>query len=391
MRQERQQEARLAGDEVQFRVGVDASKSRQTRTEFDTNRLVLAADSPAPSKMHGERATPAITGAKLRSSRRLVIGSGVSISIAIGVAMLGNVTRSRDDESTSRSNEPRAFDAPVRTDTPAASDPDMVNFPAATFEMGSTPDEIQAAYAGCMDRGCPRKLFEREGPIRTVRLSPFALDRTEVTNEAFARWLSTAGEVAVDRHLVRANGVTLIGLEASELQRVEAGFAARSGSERHPVAGVSAGGARAYCMALGKRLPTEAEWEYAARGTVRRRFPWGNTPDPAQLGCALRIGKVRDARCPDPRSVIDVASTPADVTPEGIHDLGGNVSEWVADLFAAPYRACGECRDPVVTDGTEQVIRGGNHVLDASVIRAATRSRSSASDAALHVGFRCAR
>jgi formylglycine-generating enzyme required for sulfatase activity len=225
--------------------------------------------------------------------------------------------------------------------------------------------------------------------VRTVALSRFAIDRTEVTNEAFARWLSSVGVVS-DGELLRLNGAIVIDLAVSELVRSTGSFAARRGAERHPVIAVSPAGARAYCATQGKRLPTEAEWEFAARGTARRRYPWGDRPEPGQLGCALQIGKVRGGSCPDPRPLVDVASTPADVTPDGVHDLGGNASEWVADRFSERYLDCGACRDPLVTDGDNQGIRGGNHLLDASVVRAAVRSRSRADEAEQNTGFRCA-
>ena len=269
---------------------------------------------------------------------------------------------------------------------------DMVGFPAVKFEMGSTPQEIQAGYQDCQDhryRGCIRELFEREGPVRAVALSSFAIDRMEVTNQAFARWLSSVSTVS-DGELVRMNGSLLMNLHVSELQRGNQLFEPQPGTERHPVIGLAPAGARAYCAALGKRLPTEAEWEYAARGVERRRYPWGNTPEPEQLGCALQIGRVRGASCPDLRPLADVGSVAADVTPDGVHDLAGNASEWVADRFSDGYPDCGGCRDPQVIEGENQVIRGGNRELDASVVRAAARGRAQAKFAAYHTGFRCA-
>ncbi|HEX3476125.1 MAG TPA: SUMF1/EgtB/PvdO family nonheme iron enzyme [Kofleriaceae bacterium] len=267
-------------------------------------------------------------------------------------------------------------------------DPDMVAFRATTFAMGSSPAEIAVEVAACQDPACHRDLFDREGPVRTVALSAFAIDRREVTNEAFARWLASTG-AEPDRGLVRQAGAVLLDLAVSELAWVNGRVQSRPGTERHPVAGVSAEAARAYCAARGKRLPTEAEWEYAARGDAHRRFPWGDS-EPAALGCAIQIGEVGDDRCRDPRPVADVGST-ADVTPEGVYDLADNVSEWVADRFAASYPRCEPCRDPIVAAGDEQVIRGGNHVLDASVARAGARSKVRAGTAAAHTGFRCAR
>jgi len=283
-------------------------------------------------------------------------------------------------------------DAMVSTGSAApaapAVDPDMVAFRATTFAMGSSPAEITAAFAACNDPRCPRDLFDREGPVRTVSLSVFSIDRREVTNEAFASWLASVGAES-DGRLLRRAGAVLLNLKASELEQVCGRIQPRPGTERHPVAGVSAEAARAYCAAHGKRLPTEAEWEYAARGNQHRWFPWGDI-EPAALGCAIQIGEVDDDRCRDPRPVADVGST-SDVTPEGVYDLADNVSEWVADRFAARYPRCEPCRDPIVVSGDEQVIRGGNHVLDANVTREGARSKASAHAAASYTGFRCAR
>jgi formylglycine-generating enzyme required for sulfatase activity len=228
-----------------------------------------------------------------------------------------------------------------------------------------------------------------------VTLSPFALDRTEVTNEAFARWLSSSKSIVRDDRHLRASGQVLIDLALSELHLANTSFEPIPDAARHPVRGVSPAGARAYCAAQGKHLATEAQWEYAARGNSHRQYPWGDTPHPQQLGCQLSIGRAYDSGrgAAEPCPLRDVA-TSSDVTPEGVFDLGGNVSEWVADRFADTdphYPHCGDCRDPEVTEGEKQVIRGGNHVFGPSVARAAARSRAPVNDVLSNTGFRCAR
>lgn len=268
------------------------------------------------------------------------------------------------------------------------SPPEMVAFREVTFDMGSTPEDIHDGYLQCSVPKCPPEQFLREAPVRRVTLSPFAIDRTEVTNAAFAHWLTSAAAVVVDRLHVRTAGADLVDLQRSELRTAGATLEPLPGTEHHPVAGVSAAAARAYCAAQGKHLPTEAQWEYAARGTTRRRFPWGDKVDTGQAPCRLSIGRPQDHGRPMPCPVADVAST-SDVTPEGVFDLGGNVSEWVADRFTDAYPDCGACRDPEVTNGPMQVIRGGNHVFDASAARGAARSHGLAP--ASHTGFRCAR
>ena len=160
-----------------------------------------------------------------------------------------------------------------------------------------------------------------------------------------------------------------------------------------PVVQVTWDGASRYCRHLGKRLPTEAEWELAARGTERRRFPWGDEP-PRCDGVAF--GREEPVRCPGPPLTVEpVGASTQDVTPTGLRDLGGNAGEWVQDAFVVPYRACGSCRDPVVEDAVlladdVRVFRGGTFLGDAWMTRTTNRSRSSRTSSMAGLGFRCA-
>jgi formylglycine-generating enzyme required for sulfatase activity len=277
--------------------------------------------------------------------------------------------------------------------------------------MGSTEaeaaDECAHHPGGCT--ASMRQRLDREQPTREITLSPFYLDIDEVTNEQFAAFLNILGPLAIavrddsEKHYPRyvqerSTGLLLIDLSRTTggIERTADGehFAARSGRARWPVAQVTWNGASEYCRHLGKRLPTEAEWEYAARGTSRRRFPWG---DAAPRCDAVVFGRGNPAGCPGQSSVPDdVGTAPQDVTPEGVRGLGGSVGEWVQDQFLLPYYGdCGDCVDPVAERAvplTEdfRMFRGGTYDSDPFLSRSSTRSRWKRGEVMTSIGLRCA-
>ena len=274
----------------------------------------------------------------------------------------------------------------------------MVALAGGTFRMGSTSAEIDAVTQRCQQARSDwrRETFEREAPDREVKLDPFMLDRTEVSNENYARWLSSQ-EVEVDRsRLVRSAGVLLLDLDPRQggIEQVPAGgFVPRAGRARKPVVQVTWFGAGRYCRDHGQELPTEAQWEFAARGATGRPFPWG---EQVPTCGEVVFGRVPGAGCPGDSGPDEVGAAPGDTTPEGVHDLGGNVAEWVADAFVAPYPACGtDCHNPVQA-GPEQgkvlrVIRGGDWREPAEACRAVGRTKGDQGSVRTNVGFRCSR
>jgi formylglycine-generating enzyme required for sulfatase activity len=124
------------------------------------------------------------------------------------------------------------------------------------------------------------------------------------------------------------------------------------GCEDHPIVNVSWADAQAYCEWAGAALPTDAQWEKAARGTDGRRYPWGNEWDPGKLWCSA--GAKRTSTAP-------VGSFPAGVSPYGCLDMAGNVSEWCADLYDTEEYAKGETRSEARPSfGESHVLRGGS-------------------------------
>ncbi|HEX9737005.1 MAG TPA: formylglycine-generating enzyme family protein [Thermoanaerobaculia bacterium] len=205
-------------------------------------------------------------------------------------------------------------------------------------------------------------LTELEQPLHRVRLSPFRIARHPVTNDQYRRFL-----------------------EANPGYRKPAFWGEESfNGPRQPVVGVSWEDAAAYCKWAGLTLPTEAQWEAAARGADARRYPWGDEePTPARANYATLAGK----------------TTPVDDHPDGSGpfgtlDMAGNVAEWCADALdpeAYAKRQEGQL-DPVAPLGEPsfRVLRGGSWLDRPSSLPAALRGRYWARLRRRFIGFRCA-
>ena len=247
----------------------------------------------------------------------------------------------------------------------------MVYVPAGEFQMGSTDAEVDAALGLCNQylSACYRAWFEAERPAHMVALDGFWIDRTEVTNAQYARCVADGdceeSEYADDSHF---NGAD------------------------YPVVGVDWYNAAAYCQWAGARLPTEAEWEYAARGPERRTFPWGDTFDGTRLNfCDANCEHVwRAAEYDDGYAyTAPVGSYPAGASWCGALDMAGNVWEWVADWYG-DYPSGRQINPAGPSSGQAHVIRGGSWLDLPSLTRSANRFRIIPVDARYYEGFRCA-
>jgi formylglycine-generating enzyme required for sulfatase activity len=267
----------------------------------------------------------------------------------------------------------------------------MVYVPAGEFVMGSTDEEIE--YARALYNEYPERSGEWidyvsvEQPAHTVALDGFWIDRTEVTNEQFAAFLNEKGNQ-------EEGGDTWFRLEdaGALIERVDGEFRPKSGYADHPVIVVSWYGAAAYCQWAGARLPTEAEWEYAARGPERHVFPWGDELDGTQLNyCDASCEREwADESFDDgyPRTA-PVWSYPESQSWVGARDMAGNVSEWVAD-WAGPYPDGRQENPTGPAAGEFRVNRGGSFDAGWPRMRSAFRLAQSPSNYFLDVGFRCA-
>jgi len=191
-------------------------------------------------------------------------------------------------------------------------------------------------------------------PQREVYLDSYAIDKTEVTNEQYAQFLAKTED-----------GGTIIINETNE---------------NLPVVGVLWREADAYCRLAGKRLPTEAEWEKAARGTDGRRYPWGNEWEPNRAN-------VKESGFGD---VVPVGSFPEGASPYGVLDMAGNAAEWMSDYFDFTYYTYAPDHNPT---GPEQVmdhgLRGGSWASPNTLAQTFFRDSSHSTRPNVRVGFRC--
>jgi formylglycine-generating enzyme required for sulfatase activity len=242
---------------------------------------------------------------------------------------------------TSTATEVRATSTSIpRTPRPVVGAA-MIAIPAGEFTMGSD--------------------VEDERPPHTVFVDGFEMDKLEVTNQEFERFVQETGYVT----------------DAEKAGDTSWRYYAED-KPQHPVVKVSWNDAVAYCGWAGKRLPTEAEWEKAARGTDARTYPWGNRWDATKAN-AKETGN---------RGTTAVGSFPAGASPYGVLDMAGNVAEWTTDWFKA-YPG-GDFYSPYFGE-KYRVIRGGGWFSDQNLVRTTERSCSGVELANDDVGFRCAR
>ena len=216
-----------------------------------------------------------------------------------------------------------------------------------------------------------------ERPAHSVTLPDFRIDRLPVTNRRFAGFLNAAGPLtARGEHRYDSDDAD------ARIHRVNGVWQADAGYAEHPVVEVSWAGARDFCQWSGARLPTEAEWEKAARGSDQRRYPWGNAPPDARRA---RFAAGWNATLP-------VTAHSSGASPYGALDMAGNAWEWVSSAYGPyPYRADDGREDP--EPGPVRATRGGGHDASAAEITTTQRGRQlSRSPRAGHhnIGFRCA-
>jgi formylglycine-generating enzyme required for sulfatase activity len=226
---------------------------------------------------------------------------------------------------------------------------EMVAIPAGEFRMGSEKGD------------------EDEKPVHLVKLEGFRIYKTEVTNAQYAKFLAATG-----------HREPLFWKEE------------RFNRPKQPVVGVDWHDAVAYCRWANARLPTEAEWEYAARGSDGRELPWGDEVRGSRGGGGNKAAK---------RAVMDepfnsgkpeeVGSAPGGASPFGVLDMAGNVWEWCADWYDRTYYAQSTRDNPTGPgEGSQRVLRGGSWAYPSNV-RAAYRFPERPTFRVSYVGFRC--
>ncbi|MEM1416514.1 MAG: formylglycine-generating enzyme family protein [Myxococcota bacterium] len=267
-----------------------------------------------------------------------------------------------------------ALQPPARAETHLALEPPRrIWLARGSFVRGATDAAIDAAVDRCQRRSprsrwgpCSRRVFGLEGPPRRIVVSAYGIDRTEVTQAAWDRCVR-AGACVPSRTPAAAPGLA---------------------GPRLPVTGITSHEAAAFCRFAGGRLPTEAEWERAARGPGGRAYPWGELFNDrlANHGDGTGRGAIDGFSRAAP-----VGSFPQAASPHGLLDAAGNVWEWVADRYAEGSYARGPSVDPRgPATGGGQLIRGGSWRESAERLRVTHRVPIPAGDHLPDLGFRCA-
>ena len=282
---------------------------------------------------------------------------------------------------------------------------DMVELPGGTFLMGSEDADYRPE--------------DGEGPVREANVDAFEVDPTAVTNLDFAEFVDATGyrtqaEVigwsyvfrgllprAKQRRLPRGRDIGTVpwwhAMDGASWRRPEGPGSGLKGRLHHPVVHVSWHDADAYCRWSGKRLPTEAEWEYAARGgLIGKRLPWGDELTPrGQHLCNIWQGTF-----PDDNTLQDgyLGTAPAEsFRPNGfgLYNVAGNVWEWCSDFHSVDWHRHHPLDNPSgPEDGETKVLKGGSYLCHDSYCnryRVAARYANTPDSATGNAGFRCVR
>ncbi|MBI1926463.1 formylglycine-generating enzyme family protein [Candidatus Poribacteria bacterium] len=298
----------------------------------------------APFRESAKRTCPAPSGFYASRITRFVIFLGLSVLL---ISFLITIHQG---------------DGGVRADEPITP-PGMIRIPAGEFIMGS-------------DQGEPD-----ERPAHRVFLKSYFIAPFEVTNAQYYRfWLADGGEKST--HTPDSYGDEFNIGDWPEIADTK---------PNHPVVGVSWSDAVAYAKWVGKRLPTEAEWEKAARGAKGFLWPWGNAFDLPIKGTRIHAN-IWNSEAPAANTLAPVGSYPTGASPYGVMDMAGNVWEWVADRYDESYYYRSPRENPQgPTHGSWRVVRGGSWANDAYAALSINRFSSYPEQGTSFIGFRLAK
>jgi formylglycine-generating enzyme len=298
-------------------------------------------------------------------------------------------------------------DAAVPVAAPAAVRParisTLVELPGGTFLMGSEDADINVG--------------DGEAPIREVTVRPFAIDTVTVTNARWATFVKATGYVTeaerfgwsyvfhllvppnLDRriHASPAGTPWWLPVPGANWRSPEGPGSTSGNRQNHPVVHISWNDANAYCEWSATRLPTEAEWEYAARGGLESaRYPWGDELLPGgRHRCNIWQGVFPDVNTADDGWVSTAPVTTFQPNGFGLYNVSGNVWEWCADWFSSSWHLDADRVDPQgPPTGTARAMRGGSFLCHHSYCnryRVAARTSNTPDSSASNIGFRVVR
>ena len=305
---------------------------------------------------------------------------------------------------------------------------EMILIPAGEFLMGSTRKEVRNAEEKW---GLKEGLLESEIPQHIVYVNAFYIDKYEVTNAQYKKFVDETGHqvptVPTKEEVIAALKSELeeLGRKAEKIPDSEINATIQdnvkklspwawkdrtypSGKSTHPVVLVNWHDALAYANWAGKRLPTEAEWEKAARGADGRFYPWGNDWDATRCNSAERLAlrplptlqaslewfyeewanleSIKRAQ----NTTVPVGNYRKGRSPYGVHDMAGNIFEWCADWYDKDYYSYSPKRNPQgPKNGTTRVLRGGSWNYPGFKLRSTYRNMHAPSIGGAPNGFRC--
>jgi formylglycine-generating enzyme required for sulfatase activity len=337
----------------------------------------------------GTAVSPGNSGGPLLNDKGALVGMNVTVVGQLGIALAADVIRALIRDwipawPESAQTEPQQPPQPPSPPPSAPSEPpaqvvrgkdgkEMRLVPADWFEMGSTDAEIEDTYklAKKYEKSAEKLWFEDEKGRHRVWLDAFYMDTYEVTVKEYQAFRQATGHQALP-------------LEVTTY----------APGDNYPVVMVNWYDAAAYCRWAEKQLPTKAQWEKAARGTDGRTYPWGNEPVNGRWAnyCDTRCEFDRKDSSQDDgyRYTAPVGTFAAGKSPYGIHDLAGNVWEWVRDWYDATYYSRSPEHNPENTTAAEyRVLRGGGWLFSAADLRVARRYRLAPVNRSRILGFRC--